>query len=107
MKVYVLTEHLQKRLLLLSHGVSTRAQLPILLHLLLETREGRLNLSATDLEIGIETSITASVEEDGAIAVPARMFIELINSLPAGKLVLEVKGNQLEVVGRNTRSKLA
>ncbi len=87
MKVHVLAEHLQKKLPYVSHAISTRSQLPILLHFLLETRDDKLFISATDLEIGIETNIPASIEEPGGVAVPAKLFVELINSLPSDKVL--------------------
>lgn len=106
MKVYVLAEHLQKKLPYVSHAISTRSQLPILLHFLLETRDDTLFISATDLEIGIETNIPASIEVEGGVAVPAKLFVELINSLPSDKVLLEVVGNTLEVSTKRTKSSL-
>lgn len=106
MNVSVLTEHLQKKLPFLTHAISSRSQLPILLYLLLETRDGKLYMSATDLEIGIETNIPATIHEEGGVTVPARLFVELINSLPAGKLMLEVKGTTLEIRSNKTKTEL-
>ncbi len=106
MKLHVLSENLQKKLSFVNHAVSSRSQLPILLHVLLETKEGRLHISATDLEIGIETKIPASIEEEGGITVPAKLFLELINSISADKITLETKETTLEVIGGRTKSKL-
>lgn len=104
MTVFVLSENLQKKLPFLNRAVSSRSQLPILLNLLLEAREGKLRISATDLEIGILTEIPANIEKEGKVTVPARFFSELINSLPQEKIKIEQQGNTLVVTGKNAKS---
>ncbi|HSW88088.1 MAG TPA: DNA polymerase III subunit beta [Candidatus Saccharimonadales bacterium] len=107
MKVTIQSDELQKKLSFVSHAISTRSQLPILLHVLLEAKDGKLQLSATDLEIGIETSLPATIEEEGSITIPAKLFLELVNSLPADKVVLQTKGTTVEVICRRVKSNLA
>lgn len=104
MKFSTLTQNLQKNLSFVHHAVSSRSQLPILLNLLLEVKEGKLVVSATDLEIGIQTEQEIRVEEQGAATVPARQFTELVAALPEGKIEVEKKGNTLEVRGVKTKS---
>ena len=50
MKVTFLSDNLQKKISFLNHAVSSRGQLPILSNFLLEAKEGKLIISATDLE---------------------------------------------------------
>jgi DNA polymerase-3 subunit beta len=64
--------------------------LPVLSNVKLSTDRGRLKLSATDLEIGINCWVGAKVEEEGATTVPARLFIDLINSLPPERIDMEL-----------------
>ena len=84
MKVSVQQEQLSRGLGIVGRGVasSARSTLPITSNILLATDEGRLRLSATDLEIGINLWVPAMIEEEGSTTVPARLFTELINSLP-------------------------
>jgi len=56
--------------------------LPVLGNVLLATDHGRLRLSATNLELGISCWIGAKVDDEGAITVPARTFVDLVNTLP-------------------------
>ena len=107
MKVIVLAENLQKNLSFANKAISSRNQLPILSHVLLEAKGEKLILSSTDLEIGIETAIPAEIEEEGAITVPARLFLELINSLPQDKISLETSGGSLQVVSKKTKTLLS
>jgi len=82
MKVSCLQENLAKGLGIVGRAVSPRSTLPVLGNVLLATDAGRLKLSATNLEVGINCWIGAKVEEDGATTVPARTLIDLVNALP-------------------------
>ena len=104
MKVTLLTQNLQKKLSFLNHAISTKTQLPILLNILFETVDGKLRISSTDLEIGIETLLPVTIEEEGAITVPARAFIELINSLPDDQVTLQTNEGTVTVITKRTKS---
>lgn len=106
MKLTILAENLQKKLTLATHAISSRSQLPILSHVLLETKDGNLCISATDLEIGIEVKIPAEIEEQGSITVPAKLFSELVGTLPQDKITLETKEGTLEIKGKRVHSVL-
>ena len=82
MKVSCLQENLARGLSLVARAVATRSTLPVLGNVLLATDHGRLRLSATNLELGISCWIGAKVDDDGAITVPARTFVDLVNTLP-------------------------
>lgn len=90
MKVSCLQENLAEGLSVVGRAVSPRSTLPVLGNVLVATDEGRLKLSATDLEVGITCWIGARVEEAGAITVPARTFIDLVNTLPPGQMDLSL-----------------
>jgi DNA polymerase III subunit beta len=81
MKVSVLQENLARGLGIVSRAVSPRSTLPVLANVLVATDEGRLRLSATNLELGVTCWIGAKVEEDGETTVPARTFTDLVNTL--------------------------
>lgn len=104
MKVTLLTPNLQNKLSFLNHAVSPKSQLPILLNILIETKEHAIKISSTDLEIGLETTIPATIEEAGSITVPAKTFTELINSLTTDTITLQTKESTLEVISKRTRS---
>ena len=106
MKVTVLTNNLQRKLSFLNHAVSQKSQLPILLNILFETSDGKLKISTTDLEIGIETILTASIEEEGSATVNARTFTELINSLTDENVTLQTTDSEFEVNTKKTKSVL-
>jgi DNA polymerase-3 subunit beta len=90
MRVSCLQENLAKGLSIVGRAVAARSTLPVLGNILLATDNGRLKLSATNLEIGITCWIGAKVDDDGAITVPARTFVDLINALPPGQMDMEL-----------------
>ncbi len=102
MKFSVLQENLSKSLNIVSKVVSAKPTLPILANILLEASKGKVKLSATDLEIGINTWLTADSEVDGKITVSAKTFAEYVNSLPEGRLDIELKGTQLNVKSKSS-----
>lgn len=106
MKLTILAENLQKKLSLATHAISSRTQLPILSHVLLKTQGEYLCISATDLEIGIEVRIPAQIEQEGATTVPAKLFLELVNTLPHDKVILQITDGNLEILGKRVRSVL-
>jgi DNA polymerase-3 subunit beta len=90
MKVSCLQENLAKGLSIVQRAVASRSTLPVLSNVLVATEEGRLRLSATNLELGITCWIGAKIEEEGSTTVPARTFVDLINTLPDDKVEMEL-----------------
>lgn len=90
MKVSCLQENLAKGLSIVSRAVAARSTLPVLANVLLATDQGRLKLAATNLELAVTHWIGAKVEEEGAITVPARVLIDLVNSLPPERINMEL-----------------
>src|ERR671921_903413 len=82
------TDLFGKKLALVSRGVSARSTIQLLGGILLETEEGSVRLSATDMEISIQTTAAAEVEEQGRVVIPARIFNDVVRSLPGGELAL-------------------
>lgn len=87
MRLTVLQDKLSKALSIVGRAVAKRSTLPVLGNILLETQDGRLRLSATDLSIGINVWIDADVEEVGSITLPAQLLTEFVNGLPTAQRV--------------------
>ncbi len=90
MKVSVLQENLAHGLSIVSRAVSPRSTLPVLGNILIATDEGRLRLSATNLELGITCWIGAKIEEEGSTTVPARTFTDLVSTLPPDRVMMDL-----------------
>lgn len=90
MKITVQQQQLSHGVAVVARAVTSRSTLPVLSNILLKTDEGRLRLSATNLELGISAWIGGSVAEEGAITVPSRTFADLVNNLPNDSVTLTV-----------------
>lgn len=101
MKVTLLQENLARGLSIVSRAVSPRSTLPVLSNILIASDEGRLRLSATNLELGITCWIPARIDEEGSTTVPSRTFSDLVNAMPSDQvqLTLDVKTQSLHVKG--------
>ncbi len=88
---------LSKALNTVSKAVTTRTTLPILKGILLETTgDAQLRLSASDLDLSIEKTISVSISEPGAIVVSARLFSDIIRKLPNDTIEIEqLENNQI------------
>ncbi|MBN2258277.1 MAG: DNA polymerase III subunit beta [Anaerolineaceae bacterium] len=90
MKINVSQQQFSHGLSIVSRAVSSRSTLPVLSNILIATDEGRLRLSATNLELGITTWIGAQIEEEGATTVPARTIVDLVTALPNTSVQMEL-----------------
>lgn len=95
LKTTLLIENLKTGTSLSHHAISSRNPLPVLLNFLIEAKDGTVTISATDLEIGILAKVPAKVESEGAVTVPAKTFLDLVNSVDEEKVELEEVENGL------------
>ena len=77
-----------RKLALVSRGVSARTTIQLLGGILLEVGESAVRLSATDMEVSVQTYSPAEAEEEGRVVIPARIFNDVVRSLPGGELSL-------------------
>ncbi|MEO2002684.1 MAG: DNA polymerase III subunit beta [Candidatus Poribacteria bacterium] len=77
-------------------AVSGKTTLPILENVLLDCRSDTIEMSATDLEVGIRTIAYGDVEEPGILTIPARKLTEVTRELPNEDVTLTVSdGDQV------------
>ncbi len=78
-------------------AVSTRTTIPVLRGILLNVKENRLYLTASDLDISIETSIEVQADNEGSLVVNAKLFEEIIRKLPSAIVRIEEIGGNLKI----------
>ena len=109
MKITCKQQDLSRGLSIVSHAVSNRSTLPILANILMATEHGRLKLSATNLEIGINCWIDAQIQEEGAITVPAKLLTDFVSSLPPVPVDITIPEEShtlnIKVIGRSANIK--
>jgi DNA polymerase-3 subunit beta len=89
-KITCKQQDLSRGLTIVGHAVSNRSTLPILANILLATDHGRLKLSATNLEIGINCWVDAQVHEEGSMTVPAKLLSDFVGSLPQAPVDISI-----------------
>lgn len=92
MRVSVLQDNLYKGLSIVGRAVESRPTLPILANVMLSTEDARLRLSAANMStgLGISVWIGAKVEDDGAVTIPARTLQDLVATLPAERVDMDL-----------------
>jgi len=103
MRAVFLTENLRVCLFFVNHAISASNQLEILSTFLITAEKGRLVIKATDLEIGISSSISANVEENGSVCIPAKTFFDLINNISEEKISIETEEQNLVLKGKKIK----
>ena len=98
---------LVKALSTVDKAVSTRTTIPVLKGILLNVKDNRLYLTASDLDLSIETSIEVQSEIEGSVVVNAKLFEDIIRKLPSaivkfeevnGKLLISCLGSEFNIV---------
>ena len=93
MKFIVSSSQLLKQLQILGGVINTNNTLPILDNFLFELGDNALRISASDLETTMSTSIPVEADEKGAIAVPARLLLDILKTFPEQPLTFKVEDN--------------
>lgn len=107
MKIRFNRESLLKQFSSVMTVVPTRSPQPVLKSVRLSGTETGVTLEATDLEIGIHTTLTGAVVEDpGAVLVPAQSFRQILSESGAAELTIIDTGKGLEVVADRAKFKL-
>lgn len=101
-------EDLLHCLYLVQGVVEKRSSLPILSHVLIESKEGAISLRATDLEIGLRQKCKATVKKEGAVTTDARKLYEIIRELSPDRVSLRSTGSGwVEVSSGRSRFRMA
>lgn len=96
MKIVCTVENLKTAALISERFTGKHITLPILSHLLCKADEKRILIIATNLEIGVEYTLSGRVQKSGSVTIPARAVAQLLQSLSEDTLTLE--GRQQQVI---------
>lgn len=98
---------LAKALFVTESIVEKRTTMPILSNVLLSAADGKLKVSATDLEVTALASVPAKVRSSGSITVNAKVFADIVRELPDSEITLKLgEADRLEVSSKGTRLKM-
>ncbi len=93
MRFIVSTSTLLKQLQAVNGASSSSTVLPILENFLFEIKGGNLTISATDLQTSMTTSLQVESKEEGKIAVPSKILLETLKTLPDQPIAFTIDDN--------------
>lgn len=97
MRIKVNQNLLSNHINIVQKGISSRTTLQILDGILLEAFDGKLKLTATDLEIRIETYLDCEILEEGSIVINSRIFGDIVRKLPNSTIDINVQDNNINI----------
>lgn len=86
--------------------VGSRSSLPILGNVLLNAKDHALELTTTNLDMGIRCTVKAEVKQNGRIALPARKLASIIKSLSHPEIELDCSSNQAKIVSGRSKFRI-
>ena len=98
MKFTITREQLQEGLIAVAAVVPTKTTLPVLANILVEATKDGIRLSGTDLDIAVTTVVPASVDQEGAVTLPAKKLVEIVRELPTAAIRITTSGEQRVVI---------
>ncbi len=90
MKIKINQKELSKHIGIAQKGISNRTTLQILNGILLETNNDKLKITATDLELSVETFVDCNIEKEGSVVINSKIFGDIIRKLPNSVIEIEV-----------------
>ncbi len=106
MKLQVDRELLEEALKKAREATEKKSALPILTNFLLEGKDERLTVKATDLENYLILKVKADVQQEGSLCVNSRSFADIVRNLPSALVYLEKEEDKLLITGGRSRFKL-
>lgn len=95
MRIQVEQNKFNKYISIVQKGIPSKSTLPILDGILLETIDGKLKLTGTDLDMGIESYVDCNILEEGSIVINSKLFGDIIRKLPDSTIDLSVVDNKI------------
>ena len=105
MKFSCLQENLNKGIQIVTRAIPTKSALPILSNILISAEKNTLKLAATNMETTIITHIGASIESEGSITVPAKIFKDFVSNLSPSTVNVQVTNDVIHVSSEKTKTK--
>jgi DNA polymerase-3 subunit beta len=106
-KLKIDQKHLLKHVQGISAVVPTKTSLPILSTFLLESKgDGKVTLTANDLDVSLSTTIECETEGAGSVAIPGKKFFEIARSLPGDTVEINADGEKIGIKCRKSRFRM-
>jgi DNA polymerase-3 subunit beta len=97
MKLSLSTSELLNQLQTVTRVASTRSAVQALSGVMISATDSTAELLATDMEIGLRVPLKVDSARPGSVVLPARLLLDVVRSLPAEKLTLELRSAEQDV----------
>lgn len=97
MKFSCTQENLNHGLQIIGSIANKNVNLPILQNVLIKAGDGKITLSATNLEIGVRVDVRGKVDQSGEFTLPAQLFSNYVNLLTNEQVQCELTGNEFKI----------
>lgn len=98
MKISILRTELSEAVSNVSRAVSNKASIPALEGILIKAYGEKISISGYDLEIGMTTTIDATIHQEGEIVVSAKLFSEIVRKLPEEVVCIETDDRMITYI---------
>ncbi len=107
MEFTVSKAELVKELGLAQGVVEKKTTIPILSNVLVEARGDVIELTATDLEIGVRSSCAAKVVGEGSVTIPAKKLLDYVRLLDEGEIAVRLQENfWVQITAKRSRTRI-
>ena len=106
MKILILKNKLAEGVGVVERAVGTTEKLPSLQHIYLRTADAGLTITATNLELAIQATLTGKILEHGECSIPASVFAPIVRNLTSERVTLESANRVLSIVTDNYEAKI-
>ena len=109
MKFIASSSTLLKQLQIVNSVIGSKVVIPILEYFLFEVDNNTLRIVGTDLEVSIQSFLTVEANENGKIAVPSKIIIDTLKSLPDQPITFTIneETRSIEMTYDNGKAKIS
>jgi DNA polymerase-3 subunit beta len=106
MKLIILKNNLKEGLSVVERAVTESGNLPVLKNISFKTEDGKIKISATNLELGITSFISGKINQEGGVTIPFSAFYNIIANTDSERVSIEVEKNNIVVKNDNYQARI-
>ena len=93
MKIVCKNDELVQSINIALRAVSSKTTMAVLECIFIEAKNGKILITSNNMELGIKTELSGRIDEEGQVAVNAKIFSEIVRKLPNGSVTIAVDEN--------------
>lgn len=106
MKLVVLKNNFLEALMLVERAVGISANLPILKSVLVKATENKITVTATDLELAIQATVSGKIVEEGECVIPYPLLSSIVKNVTSERISMDEEGKKIKIQADNYEATL-